>query len=354
VTVYILRRILILPVTLFGMTVLIFSVLLIVGPEFRAAYFFHDIPKSPHALEAVILRYGLRDPIPLQYWHWMFGETDPVSGEVAGGILRGNLGYSRFGSEPVAQLIRDRFPATVELTVVSLLPTLLAGVLLGVLAAVRHNRWLDQSIRLFSILAYSLPAFLLGILLLFYFYGVLGWFPVGRVSDWVRLEVLYGSFSMPTGLFLVDSILGGRADILWDAVRHLILPSLTLSLVTMAAVLRITRSSLLDILRQEYAVTARAKGVRERDIIRRHALPNAILPVVTFGGILLAASLGGVVIVETVFSFPGIGMAAAVSASQFDVVPVLSLTMLAGLILILTNLGVDILYTILDPRIRLS
>jgi ABC-type dipeptide/oligopeptide/nickel transport system permease component len=354
VVTYIIRRIMVLPVTLLGMTVLIFLILQILGPETRAAYFLKDIPKSKQVLEAIIIQYGLRDPIPMQYWNWMVGKTDPVTGEVAGGIIRGNLGYSRYGKVPVANLIRARFPATLELTLFSLLPTLFIGIWLGTLAAVQHNRWSDHLVRVLSILAYSLPAFLLGILLLNYFYGELGWFPAGRFTGWVKVEILDGSFSMPTGLLTVDAVLAGRWDILWDAVRHLILPSITLSLLTLAAILRITRSSLLDTLRQDYISTARAKGVRERDVIRGHALPNAILPVITFGGILLAGSLGGVVIVETIFDFPGIGLAASTSASQLDPIPVLSLTMLAGLILILVNLTVDILYAVLDPRIHLA
>jgi ABC-type dipeptide/oligopeptide/nickel transport system permease component len=351
---YIIRRILILPVTIFGMTAIIFLLLQILGPEFRAAYFVQNIPKNDHVMEGIIIRYGLRAPIPLQYWYWLAGKTDPVSGEVAGGIIRGNLGYSRYGGMPVASLFKSRFPATVELAVFSLLPILLVGIWLGVLAGVHQNRWMDQLVRVLSIMGYSLPGFLLGILLLGVFYAGLRWFPMGRISDWVRMEILDGTFFTPTGLFTVDAVLAGRGDILWDAIRHLVLPVITLSTISLAAIVRITRSSLLETLRMEYIATARAKGLRERDVIYGHALPNAILPVLTYSGLLVAASLGGAVIVETIFNYPGVGQAAAFAASRFDVVTVLALTMLSGMLLILTNLMVDILYAVLDPRIAMT
>jgi peptide/nickel transport system permease protein len=351
---YIVRRLLILPVTLFGMTVMVFLLLQILGPVTRAAYFLTDIPKNDAVLEGIIKRYGLRDPIPLQYWYWMIGKTDPESGTVTGGILRGNLGFMRFGGMPVATLIRLRFPATVELAVFSLAPILLIGIWLGIQSAVHHNQWIDQLARISSILGYSLPAFLLGIILLMMFYPNLGWFPMGRVSDWVRLEVMDGGFPVYTGLFTVDSLLNGRWDVLWDSLRHLVLPVVTLSYISLAVILRITRSSLLETLRQEYVMTARAKGLPERAVINRHALPNAIIPVVTCSGMLLAGLLGGVVIVESVFQFPGIGFSAAEAARRFDIVTVLGFTMLTGLIIILSNLAVDILYAVLDPRIRLS
>jgi peptide/nickel transport system permease protein len=152
----------------------------------------------------------------------------------------------------------------------------------------------------------------------------------------------------------VDAILNGRLDIWWDAIRHLVLPIITLSYTSWAAFLRITRSSMLETLRQEYVTTARAKGVAEKDVINKHARPNALIPVATYSGITVAYLLGGVVITETIFNFPGMGSAAAHAAARFDVVTVLAFTLITGLILILANLVVDILYAMLDPRIRLG
>ncbi|MGB7537048.1 MAG: ABC transporter permease [Anaerolineales bacterium] len=350
---YIFRRLMLLPLTLFGMTVIIFLFVQMLGPETRASFYLNRVPRNPAALEGIIKRYKFRDPIPFQYWYWMFGKADPQTGEIEGGLLRGNLGYSRFGGTPVAQLIQSCFPATLELTLFSMTPVFLIGISMGITAAMNHNRWVDQIARLFSIVGYSFPGFILGLLLLMFFYADRGWFPIGRVSDGVRMEVINGSFVLHTGLFTVDALLNGRVDVLWDALRHLILPVITLSYISIASFLRITRSSLLETLNQDYIVTARAKGMTEDEIVRRHALPNALLPVVTYSGVTAASSLSGVVITETIFYFPGMGYAAAEAALKFDVVTVLGFTILAGIILISVNLVVDILYGVMDPRIRM-
>jgi peptide/nickel transport system permease protein len=348
---YIIRRLLIMPITLIGMTILIFLMLWILGPSARSALYVRDIPKNEAVMNGIITKYGLNDPIYVQYWHWLVGRPDPDDpGEVVGGILRGDFGFSRSFSRPVVDLLETRFPATLELTLYAFLPIILVGVWLGVQAAVRHNQWIDQLARVFSIIGYSFPVFVLGILLMMIFYAQLRWFPAERISDWVRLE----EYTKYTNLVTVDAILNGRLDIWWDAIRHLVLPIVTLSYTSWAAFLRITRSSMLETLRQEYVTTARAKGVAEKDVINRHARPNALIPVATYSGITVAYLLGGVVITETIFNFPGMGSAAADAAARFDVVTVLAFTLITGLILILANLVVDILYAMLDPRIRLS
>ncbi|HEX9018533.1 MAG TPA: ABC transporter permease, partial [Anaerolineaceae bacterium] len=196
--------------------------------------------------------------------------------------------------------------------------------------------------------------FVFGLLLLMIFYAQLRWFPAGRVSDWVGAIIRSSSYHNYTGLITVDGLLNGRFDIFLDGLRHLVLPVITLAYVNWAAFLRITRSSMLETLRQEYVVTARAKGLHERDVINKHARPNALIPVTTYAGIEVALLLGGVVFTETIFNFPGIGFAAAMAAGNLDVITVLALTLLTGLILILSNLVVDVLYAFLDPRVRLA
>jgi peptide/nickel transport system permease protein len=348
---YIVRRLLIMPITLFGMTILIFLMLWILGPSARSALYVRDIPKNEAVMQGIITKYGLNDPIYVQYWHWLVGRPDPDHpGQIIGGILRGDFGFSRSFSVPVVTLIENRFPATFELTLYAFFPIIVVGVWLGVQAAVRHNQWIDQLARIFSIVGYSFPVFVLGILLMMIFYAQLRWFPVERVSDWVKLT----DYTKYTNLVTIDALLNGRLDIFWDAIRHLILPIITLSYTSWAAFLRITRSSMLETLRQEYVTTARAKGVAEKDVINKHARPNALIPVATYSGITVAYLLGGVVITETIFNFPGMGSAAADAAARFDVVTVLAFTLVTGLILILANLVVDILYAMLDPRIRLS
>lgn len=353
-TQYIIRRLLILPVTLLGVTILIFGMIQFLSPEERSALYVRDIPHNASAMEGIIKRYGFNDPIYVQYWHWLVGKKDGTTGETIGGILRGDFGFSRSSSQPVADLIRTRFPATIEMALYAIVPIVVIGVWLGILAAVNHNKPIDQFARVFSIVGYSFPTFVFGLLMLMIFYAQLRWFPSGRLSDWANAIVLSPDFHSYTGLVTLDALANGRFDIFVDGIRHLVLPVITLSYVSWAAFLRITRSSMLETLRQDYVITARAKGLKEKDVVNKHARPNALIPVATYAGLQVAGLLGGVVFTETIFNFPGIGSAAAAAASQLDVVTVLALTLLTGLILILSNLIVDVLYAFLDPRVRLG
>jgi peptide/nickel transport system permease protein len=351
-TQYIIRRLLILPLTLIGVTILIFAMISFLSPEERSSLYVRDIPKNPAALQGIIKQYGLDKPIYVQYWRWLVGTKDPQTGKMVGGIVRGDFGYSRSMSQPVIDIIKRRFPATVELSLFSIVPIVTVGVWLGILAAVNHNKPIDQIARVFSIVGYSFPTFVLGLILLMIFYAQLRWFPSGRVSDWANLVVNSPQFHTYTDMLTVDALLNGRVDIFLDALRHLVLPVITLSYVSWAAFLRITRSSMLETLRQEYVVTARAKGLREKDVVNKHARPNALIPVTTYAGLQVAGLLGGVVFTETIFDFPGIGNAAGNAAANLDVVTVLALTLLTGAILIVTNLVVDVMYAFLDPRVR--
>ncbi len=351
---YIVRRLLMIPLLLFGVTVLIFLMLQFLGPTQRSALYIRDIPRNERVLEGVIRKYGLDQPFYVQYWRWLVGVKDPTTGEREGGILFGNFGYSRTASEPVIDIIKRRFPATLELALWSVLPVILGGVILGVLSAVNHNKLIDQVARVFSILGWSFPTFVFGLLMLMIFYAQLHWFPPGRISDWANAVIRSPEFHNYTHLITVDAILNGRWDIFWDALKHLILPIVTLSYLNWALLLRVTRSSMLEVLRQEYITTARAKGLSERTVIMRHALPNALMPVVTIGGMMVVGLLNGVVITETVFNYPGMGKAAADAALNLDVVTVLGLTLFSGVLLIVANLVVDVMYAYIDPRVRLE
>jgi peptide/nickel transport system permease protein len=351
---YIIRRILIMPITIFGVTALIFLMLNFLSPVERSALYVRDIPHNEAALDGIIKRYGLDDPIYLQYWHWLVGREDPLTGKTIGGILRGDFGYSRSGSQPVVNLLKRRFPRTVELALYTILPIIVIGVWLGISAAVNHNKFIDQAARVFAILGHSLPSFIFALLALMIFYAKLGWFPPGDLSDWAKAVVNSDSWNNYTYLYTIDSLLNGRVDVFLDALRHLFLPVLVLSTISWATYLRVTRSSMLETLRQEYVTTARAKGLKENDVIHGHARPNALIPVATLGGFTVAGLLGGAVLTETVFDYPGIGQAAGAAAAQLDVIAVLSFTLLAGLILIVANLVVDVMYAFLDPRVRLD
>ena len=353
-TQYIIRRIMIMPVILFGVTVLIFAMISILGPNQRVALYVTDIPKSELQMDTLIKRYGLDKPFHVQYWRWLVGRKNTLTNEYEGGILRGNFGYSRSASQNVIDLIKRRFPATVELALAAALPIISVGIWLGIIAAKNHNKPIDQAARIFSIIGYSFPTFVFALLVLMILYAKLQWFPPGRMSIWAQLATSRPDFIWYTKFLTVDSLLNGRFDIFLDAVRHLVLPVISLSYLNWALYLRVTRSSMLETLRQDYITTARSKGLVERRVINRHALPNALIPVVTLGGLTVAGLLSGVVITETIFDFPGIGSAAAKAAQFLDVITVLSFTLMTGAILIVANLVVDVGYAFLDPRVRLS
>lgn len=351
---YIIRRLLLVPFLLFGVSILIFGMLQFLDPVERASLYIRGDFKSQAQVDAVINRYCLNCPIYKQYVNWLVGTVNPVSGEREGGILFGNFGWSRTASQPVADLIARRFPNTLDLTLWAVGPVILVGIWLGVLAAVHHNGLIDQAARVFSIVGTSFPTFVFGLLVLMFFYANLQWFPPGRLSDTYNQVVNSSSFNHYTSLLTIDALLNGRFDVFLDALRHMILPILTLSYISWATFLRVTRGSMLETLRQEYVTTARAKGLPERDVIYKHARPNAMLPVVTLAGFTVVGLMGGVIITETVFNYPGIGAAAAEASAQLDVITVLGFALFNGLILIVANLVVDVLYGVVDPRVRLS
>jgi peptide/nickel transport system permease protein len=345
---------LILPVILVGVTMLVFAMLSMLTPYERASLYVSDIPKRQGAIEGIIEKYGLNDPIPVQYWKWMTGVKDKSTGVVEGGILRGDMGFSKVGKSTVSEVIQRRLPATAELALWSAIPLIGLAVWMGIQAAVHHNKFIDQVLRVLAIIGWSIPTFVLGLLLLMIFYAQLDWFPPERLSGWASQFVQTGEFTRYTQMNTVDALLNLRFDIFLDSLRHLVLPVITLSIISWAFLLRVTRSSMLDVLRQDYMTTARAKGLGERAVIRGHAVPNALIPVITVGGLTLIGLFNGVVITETVFNYPGLGKFMADAATALDVVSVLGMTLFSSFILVFGNLVVDVLYGVVDPRIRLQ
>lgn len=339
---YIIRRLLILPIIILGVTIFIFSMWSLLDPRERASLYVHDIPHGPDALQRVIERYGLNDPIPIQYFRWL------------GQIIRGNFGWSRTAQRPILKAIFYYLPATAELALWAIIPVIFIGILLGILSAIHHNGAIDHINRVFSIIGWSFPTFVFALLMLLLFYAKLGWFPAGRLSDWAVRATISSQYVHYTGMNTVDSLLNGRIDIFWDALRHLILPVITLAYVQWALLLRVTRSSMLETLRQDYITTARAKGLKERVVINKHATRNALIPVTTVGGLLIIGLLNGVVITETVFNYRGMGWWAANAALHLDIQSVLGFALFNGILLVLGNLMVDVLYTVIDPRVRLE
>jgi peptide/nickel transport system permease protein len=339
---YIIRRLLILPFVLFGLSLIIFGMLMLLSPVERAALYVTSVPKNPVAIQEIINKYGLDQPIYEQYGRWV------------GNLLHGNFGWSKTAQMPVLQAIGTYFPATLELALWSFAPIVVGGTWLGIQAAIHHDTLIDQAARVFSIIGYSFPTFVFGLLVLMVFYANLQWFPPGRLSQWANAIVLSPGFHSYTGMYTVDSLLNGRPDIFLDAIRHLILPAITLAYVNWALILRVARSSMLEVLGQDYIRTARAKGLPERKVIYGHSRPNAMIPVGTISGLLLIGLLNGVVITETVFNYRGMGLFAANAALNFDAVSVLGIALLAGTLLVVANLIVDILYHFMDPRIQLG
>lgn len=353
-TAYIIRRLLILPIILLGVSFLIFGMLQILGPVERSALYVQNIPHTEGAIEAIIRRYGLDDPVHIQYWNWMVGRIDLETGERVGGILRGDFGFSRTGREPVIDLLKRRLPATLELALWSVVPVIGFGVWLGMQAALHHNKPVDQVTRVLAILGWSFPTFVFGLLMLLIFYARLDWFQPGRLSTGFSQEVLKSGFTQYTHMHTIDALLNLRFDIFLDALRHLVMPVTTLTVVIIALLLKVTRSSMLEALRQDYVTTARAKGLKERVVVNRHVRRNALIPVVTIAGGLVAGLLNGVIVVEVIFNYPGLGSAAAAAALSLDLLTMLGFAFFNAFLRVGTNLIVDISYGVLDPRVRLT
>lgn len=332
-----------LPFIVFGVTVLVFSMLMMLGPYQRLSTYISD-PKQIKGqdMDALVDKYGLNDPFYEQYGRWISG------------VIKGDFGWSESAGQPVSKAILSRFPATLELVIFAIIPVVFGGIWLGVFAAVKHNKLWDHIIRVVSTVGWSFPTFVFALLVLMIFYGVLGWFPPGRLTPEAAKIVRSASFVRYTGLNVVDSLLNGSLSVFWDALRHVIAPVVTLAIIRWAYILRITRSSMLETLSKDYIRTARSKGVEENVVINKHARRNALIPVVTVAGPMILAMLGGVVITETVFDYRGLGQFAAQAAQQLDYAAILGVAMYFSFLLILTNLIVDVSYAVIDPRIRLE
>ena len=340
-TTYIARRLLLLPLVAFGVTILIFALLQFLSPAQRAALFVTD-PKQLSQVDNIIRKYGLDKPAHEQYWTWLKE------------LAHGDLGWSQTARMPTTTALATFFPATVELTIYIFIPVVLIGLWLGTKAAVRKDQFVDHFSRFFAISLRGLPSFVWGLIVLMVFYGWLNWFPPGRLSLEADLFVKSPDFHPYTRLMTLDALLNGQAWIFLDALRHIAGPAMTLVLVEMALLVRITRSSMLEILRQDYVRTARAKGLGEPVVINRHARKNALIPVVTLSSLIFVGLLGGVVLAETIFNYPGIGKWGAEAAVQLDIPGVTGFGMFIAMVTVLGNLAADILYAAIDPRIRLQ
>lgn len=346
------------PVLLGIVVVVFFLVRLIPGDPCRAML---GERASTAACERFNEANGLSEPIPVQLAIYI------------GRLVQLDLGESIRFSRPVTQILVERVPLTIELAVAALVLALIVGIPLGIAAAMRHNSGVDVGTMAIANVGVSMPVFWLGLMLAYLFALVLrdtpfALPPSGRLTAGLRsvpFFQLWGwelDLTSPRGMaaqlaanfYLFNTFITGQWNVFVDAVKHLILPAIALSTIPMAIIARITRSSLLEVLGSDYVRTARAKGAPERSVVGRHALRNALLPVVTIGGLQLGLLVGGAVLTETVFGLAGIGRAIVESIFSRDFPVVQGLTLVVAFSYVIVNLVVDISYAYLDPRIRLE
>jgi len=342
---YILRRLLFLPILLLGVSLLIFGLLQLMSPFSRLAVYVNDpdqLKQGRLELEAMVEQLGLDDPLWVQYGRWLES------------VLHGDFGWSESARRPVLEALVELFPASAELTLYAAFPVVFFGIWLGRVAAVRQDTWADHIARVVSLVGWSVPTFVFGILALMVFYGTLRWFPPGRLGLTASRIVSGSAFTSYTGMHTLDAVLNGNLAVLGDALRHLVLPVTSLACLSWAMLMRLMRSSMLEALRQDYVVTARAKGLPESVVTGKHARRNALLPVTTMAGLMIAGLLNGVVITEVIFNYRGLGNFAAQAAISLDTAAIVGFSLLNGVLLLLTNLVVDVLYAVFDPRVRLD
>lgn len=377
---FILRRLIVTIPVLFGIVLIVFATSrLIAGDPCRAVL---GERATDAICEPFIKRYGLdkaivpglfRENRELQFRPADIPATlvDNQFAAYVGGLARGDLGDSIKFSRPVATLLIERLPATIELTIFALALAMLVGIPLGLISGYRRNSAVDVGTMAFANLGVSIPVFVLGLSLAFVFALVLKDTPLslppsGRLSSGIAVIPLATTFGLESldgplralldffsGFFVLTSLITGQWEALGDALRHLILPAVALGTIPLAIIARITRSSLLEVLGLDYVRTARAKGLRERTVVLRHATRNALLPVVTVIGLQLGALLSGAILTETVFNLAGVGRSVYEAITGRDYVVIQGFTIVIAFIYVGVNLIVDISYTYLDPRVRL-
>ncbi|KKB13312.1 peptide ABC transporter permease [Devosia geojensis] len=322
---YVVRRLLLLVPMAIGMVVVTFGLLLIIPGDPAAVLLGQDA--TPEAIANLRGALGLDDPWYVRLWDYFAG------------LLQGDMGRSIFLNQAVSQIIMGRLGATIELAVVALIIATLIGLTLGIVAAMRQGSLVDTLTMLFAQLGVSMPVYWLGLLLMLLFAVQLGWLPaIGRG---------------PPMIDAIGAALTGRPGVLWDSLRHIALPALALAASSAAIISRLVRASMLEVLREDFVRTAYAKGLRRGRVVVRHALRNALLPVLSVIGLRFGALLGGAVITESIFAWPGLGQLTIAAISQRDLPLIQGLVLTFAIIFALVNLVVDLLYAAVDPRIRL-
>ena len=330
---FLLKRLALVLPTFIGVTLLVFALIhLIPGDPVEALSGERGMDAARYA--RLLHEFGLDRPLPVQYLDYLWK------------ALRGDLGFSTITHEPVLREFLARFPATIELSFCALMLALLIGLPAGIIAAVKRNTVWDYSVMGASLTGYSMPIFWWGLLLILTFSVTLGWTPVsGRIAIQYDIPAV-------TGFMLIDSLLSSDAGAFRSALSHLVLPSIALGTIPLAVIARMTRSSMLEVLREDYVRTARAKGASSIRVVGIHALRNALIPVVTTIGLQVGTLLAGAILTETIFSWPGIGKWLVEAIHRRDYPAVQGGILLSATVIIGVNLVVDVLYGVINPRIR--
>lgn len=306
-------------------------------PGDTAAYFAGPAA-SPQAVEEIRVKLGLDRPLPEQFVLYV---KDLVSG---------NLGNSLTTGQPVLKDLQERLPASAELTLLGLLLSIVVSVPLGILAAVKQGSLIDHACRVVATAGVSLPVFFTGLLLVYAFYFLLGWAP----APLGRLDVFFLAPDPITGFLLIDAMLIGDLELFGAALAQISLPAITLAIFSMAPIARITRASMLAVLASDFVRTARASGLGPARVVLGYAFRNALLPVVTTLGMVFSFLLGANVLVEKVFAWPGVGSYAIEALIASDYAPVQGFVLTMAILYVLLNLGIDLLYGLIDPRVRID
>ncbi|HEU6443860.1 MAG TPA: ABC transporter permease [Gaiellaceae bacterium] len=331
---FVVRRLMLLVPILLGLSILVF--LWIRALPASPAVSLLGERATPESIAQIEEQYGLDEPIHVQYWSYL--KT----------VAQGDLGTTIRSRRPVTDELRERFPATIELTFAALLFAVTLGIPLGFAAAKRYGTWVDHSSLVLSLLGISIPVFFLAILLKYIFAVELGLLPtVGRIDVLIDIE-------HPTNFYTIDALLAGDLAAFWDVIKHLILPAIALGSIPLAIIARITRASVLDVQNEDYVRTARAKGLAPRTVDARHIFRNALLPIMTIIGLQAGLLLSGAVLTETVFAFPGMGSWLVEAIRQRDYPILQGGILFVSLVFVLVNLIVDVSYALINPRIRVS
>ena len=331
---YIIKRLLWAIPTLLGVSVLVFSMVHLAPGDPALVMLGEHANKE--AVDTLREQMGLNKPLLEQYYHFI---TSAVQGDFGTSIISG---------EPVIDEFADRFPATVELSLVALLFATIAGLFAGIVSAVKRYSWFDYISMSTALAGVSMPVFWLGLMLIYFFSVNLGWLPVsGRLGYEFDIDHV-------TGFYLIDSLLMKDYAAFWDTCKHLLLPAFALGTIPMAIIARMTRASMIEVMKEDYVRTAKAKGCTKAQVILIHALKNALMPVITVIGLMLGTLFAGAILTETTFSWPGIGKWLVNAVNQRDFPIIQSTTLIIATIFVVINIIVDLLYAVVNPKVRLS